>query len=154
MLYLEKCPHVSTSLDNFMETNCHLFETHIGEEHKLKHMELYQEYVTLVDKRMGEFVTHVKTTEEDFAAQVKEMISSNNANWKPLEEWLNRAEFEYFKQMMQKKHSTLNSKGGDEQIALDDDPNEDPNAEAPAGEAPPAPPMPVEGQLEDDADMV
>ena len=47
--YLQNCPHVSKSLDKFMEENCHLFAVG-GEEHKMSYMSLYQEYNTLVEQ--------------------------------------------------------------------------------------------------------
>jgi hypothetical protein len=46
--YLEKCPHVSRTLDKFMEENCHLFAVG-GVDHKMKHMELYNQYNELVE---------------------------------------------------------------------------------------------------------
>lgn len=46
---VHQCPHVSKSLEKFMEEHCHLFAVG-ADEHKLNYMELYNQYVALVEQ--------------------------------------------------------------------------------------------------------
>mmetsp|Transcript_40733 Transcript_40733/g.68205 ORF Transcript_40733/g.68205 Transcript_40733/m.68205 type:complete len:136 (-) Transcript_40733:507-914(-) len=118
--YLEKCPHVSRTLDKFMAENCHLFAVG-GVEHKMKYMELYNLYNELVEKRMVEFIEKTGTTEEAFAEALQGAVGNKDPSWEPIQAWLQKTDYEYFVEVMRKKHMTMKQLGGDEQVVFSDD---------------------------------
>mmetsp|Transcript_12870 Transcript_12870/g.24465 ORF Transcript_12870/g.24465 Transcript_12870/m.24465 type:complete len:137 (+) Transcript_12870:156-566(+) len=117
--YLEKCPHVSKSLEKFMEEHCHLFAVG-ADEHKLNYMELYNQYVALVEQRMGEFLRHADLTEEKFAEALSTAVAADDPGMDPLMAWLNKTEFSHFAATMKNKHLAMKQLGADEQVVFED----------------------------------
>jgi arsenate reductase-like glutaredoxin family protein len=70
---------------------------------------------------MVEFIEKTGTTEESFAEAVQRAVGNKDPSWEPIQAWLKKTDYEYFVEVMRKKHMTMKQLGGDEQVVFSDD---------------------------------